>query len=47
MDAPPPHAPAQIEARQYAADLRSAGVTDILELAIVLQGKTIRVQPRS
>ena len=47
MDAALADALDQIEARQYAADLRSAGVTDILELAIVLQGKTIRVQPRS
>ena len=37
----------QIEMRRYAADLRAAGVIDILELAIVLQGKTIRVKTRS
>ena len=37
----------QIETRRYAADLRTAGVADVLELAIVLQGKTIRVEERS
>ena len=37
----------QIEARRYVAGLRTAGVADILELAIVLQGKAIRVKARS
>ena len=38
---------AQIETRRYVADMRAAGVADILEFGIVLQGKTIRVKPRS
>jgi len=37
----------QIETQRYTADLRAAGVADVLELAIVLRGKTVRVQPRS
>ena len=37
----------QIETRRYVADMRAAGVADILEFGIVLQGKTIRVKPRS
>ena len=37
----------QIETRRYGGGLRAVGVSDVLELAIVLQGKTIRVRPRS
>ena len=38
------HALEQIEARQYAAELEAAGITDILKLAIAFRGKELWVR---